>query len=192
MGQLDKVINYSKEIEAILETRYSATGKGLQEKMISVESRIPKDVASNIRKIGFIRNAAVHQLGYEVEDLDAYCEMCDFVIEKLGGRVSIGRSFSDRLQKFGLVTGLVAGLIGFIWGWSKTSIGTGLAIGIFLMFVFVAITSRTALKFYRDTISFVVGFAIFITLIYGAISLFTAFYPASANESKKPATILRK
>lgn len=190
MGQIETVINYSKEIEAILETKYSATGKGLQEKMMSVESSIPKEVASKIRKIAFIRNSAVHQLGYQVENLAAFSEMCDFVIEKLGGRLSTSSDSLGKVQFFGIITGLVAGIIGLAWGWYKVGIWEGIAIGVFLLFVAVALTSAQAIKFYLNAISMLVGLIILITIIYGAVSFYKVLNPVSVNQTKKTSTSL--
>ena len=61
MSQIDKILRISQNFEKTREQRYGATGRGLHEKVTSVESKLPKDVVRNLRKIATIRNKAVHE-----------------------------------------------------------------------------------------------------------------------------------
>ena len=54
------VIVSSKQLESLLEQDFGATGKGLHEKISSVEE-IPLDLQRKLRKIATIRNRLVHE-----------------------------------------------------------------------------------------------------------------------------------
>lgn len=60
MSDIDLVIRRSREIEEILVNRFGARGKGLHEKLTSVERGIPSDLCKQIRWIATMRNQVVH------------------------------------------------------------------------------------------------------------------------------------
>ncbi|KAJ2987474.1 hypothetical protein HDV02_006116 [Globomyces sp. JEL0801] len=55
------VITISKELEYILETEFQATGKGLHEKISSVESKLTNTLVKQMRYLATIRNKLIHQ-----------------------------------------------------------------------------------------------------------------------------------
>jgi hypothetical protein len=55
-----KVIEYTKEIESVLEKYYGASGKGLHSKLTSVENKLDGSIVRKIRYIATIRNKLVH------------------------------------------------------------------------------------------------------------------------------------
>ncbi len=62
------VISASKELENILEAKFQATGKGLHEKVSSVEAQLPELLIRRIRKIASIRNKLVHEKDFKLNN----------------------------------------------------------------------------------------------------------------------------
>lgn len=58
-------IDNCKEAEHLLEERFGATGRGLHEKITSVEDLLPPRLTRILRRIATIRNKAVHERGSE-------------------------------------------------------------------------------------------------------------------------------
>lgn len=58
------VIIASKNLESVLEKEFGATGRGLHEKISSVQD-IPPDIQRKLRKIATIRNKLIHDVGYD-------------------------------------------------------------------------------------------------------------------------------
>lgn len=70
MSQIETAVKASKEIESLLEARFGATGRGLHEKLESVQAQIPKEIARKARFIATIRNKLVHEHGFDATDED--------------------------------------------------------------------------------------------------------------------------
>lgn len=64
MSDTDKVLEISKRLEYLLETNYGAQGKGLHEKVTSVQTHLSPQLIKDIRKIATIRNKVVHEYNY--------------------------------------------------------------------------------------------------------------------------------
>lgn len=62
------VISASKELENILESKFQANGKGLHEKVTSVEAQLPEMLIRRIRKIASIRNKLVHEKDFKLNN----------------------------------------------------------------------------------------------------------------------------
>lgn len=54
-------IKSSKELEHLLDTEFGATGKGLHEKITSVEHELTPELVRNMRYLATIRNKLVHE-----------------------------------------------------------------------------------------------------------------------------------
>lgn len=87
MGEIEIAVGYCKEIESLLERRYGATGRGLHEKLSSVENRLPSAVAKHIRQIATVRNKVVHESGFKIDNLTNFESICNEMIRQLGGEV---------------------------------------------------------------------------------------------------------
>jgi hypothetical protein len=61
MGSIEIAVQGSKRLESLLESRFGARGRGLHEKLTSVEGRIPRDVRKSIRWVATVRNRVVHE-----------------------------------------------------------------------------------------------------------------------------------
>ncbi|HHN77683.1 MAG TPA: DUF4145 domain-containing protein [Phycisphaerales bacterium] len=64
-SDVDRAVRWSKRFEAILGDRYGAKGRGLHEKIDSVESDLPERVVRDLRLVATVRNRLVHEDGYE-------------------------------------------------------------------------------------------------------------------------------
>lgn len=58
-------ISCSKELEHLLEVKFGATGKGLHERVSSVENRLPVDMVRDMRYIATIRNHLIHDVDFK-------------------------------------------------------------------------------------------------------------------------------
>ena len=83
MGPFETVIRYSKELEGLLAREFSAMGRGIHEKISSVEDRCPADLVRKIRFVATVRNKLVHDDGYEIEDLDRFVLVAEQALDGL-------------------------------------------------------------------------------------------------------------
>jgi len=73
MSDIDLVVRSSKHIEASLARLFGATGKGLHEKVSSVENKLSSSMAKQIRYIATIRNKIIHDENYNrIDDRKAF------------------------------------------------------------------------------------------------------------------------
>jgi hypothetical protein len=63
MGAIEVAVQGAKRLEALLQARFGAQGRGLHEKLTSVEDKIPSDLRKSIRWVATIRNKLVHEVG---------------------------------------------------------------------------------------------------------------------------------
>ncbi len=69
MSDIELVIKNSKKLEGLLEKHFAATGRGLHEKVGSVERKLPDGVVRRLRFIATIRNKIVHEESYDKIDV---------------------------------------------------------------------------------------------------------------------------
>ncbi len=79
--QVGKVVVLTRTLETLLEERFGAEGKGLHEKLNSVESSIPDHLLKRGHFIASIRNKAVHQEAHSSPD--SFYETCEKMIAEL-------------------------------------------------------------------------------------------------------------
>lgn len=68
MSDLDIAVKWSKRFEAVLDRRYGAHGRGLHEKLDSVEHDLPGHAVRDLRLVATVRNKIVHEDGYSKID----------------------------------------------------------------------------------------------------------------------------
>lgn len=68
MSITETAINYSKEMETILEESYGAMGRGLAEKAKVVGHILPEPVLESILTVARIRNKIVHDNNFDIQD----------------------------------------------------------------------------------------------------------------------------
>lgn len=58
---IEEVVKTCRRFETILKRRFGATGRGLHEKLTSVEAQIPPSVVKTLRGVASIRNKVMHE-----------------------------------------------------------------------------------------------------------------------------------
>lgn len=92
MGAIETVIRLSKKAEHILEKTYDADGRGLHEKLSSVEGKLPLALVKKLRYVATIRNKLVHEYDYELENPEEFYIAAKQAIAEL-------EQFTDQLAK---------------------------------------------------------------------------------------------
>ncbi|WP_260295643.1 hypothetical protein [Sedimenticola hydrogenitrophicus] len=82
MGQIEEVIILTRKIESLLDG-VGATGKGIHEKINSVEGKYSSYLVKKIHGIASIRNKTMHVDGFMIEDFDEFKATCNEVISEL-------------------------------------------------------------------------------------------------------------
>lgn len=95
MGQIEKAISYSKKIESLLVNKLGAQGRGLHEKVSSVETQLPREMVRSIRFIATLRNKLVHEEGFRIDDMSNFVAKSKLIITAL--RKHRGASFNRRV-----------------------------------------------------------------------------------------------
>jgi Fascin domain len=77
-------IYYSKQFEGLLESKFGAIGRGLHEKLTSVQQALSEDIVRSLRWIATVRNKIVHDPNYNViDDKERFVSRCKSVLERL-------------------------------------------------------------------------------------------------------------
>jgi hypothetical protein len=78
-NDFELAIRSSKELEHILDTELNANGKGLHEKISSVESSLSHELTKNMRYLATIRNKLVHEHDFNsIPDRKRFIEKFDW------------------------------------------------------------------------------------------------------------------
>lgn len=83
MSTIETAVRAARELESLLETQLGAVGRGLHEKVDSVQARLPSELLSTLRRIATIRNRAVHEHGFEIDDAEAFAADVDHALAAL-------------------------------------------------------------------------------------------------------------
>jgi hypothetical protein len=89
MSDIDLAVSSSKRLESLLEKNLGATGRGLHEKVSSVEPDLPRELVRKIRLVATVRNKIVHESNYQNIDnrkeFLAACKQAERGLKALGG-----------------------------------------------------------------------------------------------------------
>jgi hypothetical protein len=78
MSDVELVITRVKALESLLEQVLGATGKGLHEKVSSVQDRLAPALVKKLRFVATVRNKIVHEADYQrIDDRDGFVRACD-------------------------------------------------------------------------------------------------------------------
>lgn len=78
MSDLELAVTRAKALESLLEQVLGATGKGLHEKVTSVQDRIPPPLVKKLRFVATVRNKIVHEPTYQrIDDRPGFARACD-------------------------------------------------------------------------------------------------------------------
>ena len=84
MSHYEVVIGRCKKLERLLEEGLGADGRGLHEKVTSVQDRLPPALVKRLRFIATVRNKLVHEsAGDKIDDLAGYKKACDLAEKEL-------------------------------------------------------------------------------------------------------------
>lgn len=72
MSLMEQVVNHSKALETMLVKHFGAEGRGLHEKLTSVEHRIPIHLQRKIRFVATLRNKLLHEDGFQISDPERF------------------------------------------------------------------------------------------------------------------------
>ncbi|QJW96877.1 DUF4145 domain-containing protein [Frigoriglobus tundricola] len=78
MSDIELAITRVKALESLLEHALGATGKGLHEKVSSVQDRLPPQLVRKLRFVATVRNKIVHESAYtQIDDPGGFVRACD-------------------------------------------------------------------------------------------------------------------
>jgi hypothetical protein len=78
MSDLELAVTRTKALETLLEAGLGATGKGLHEKVTSVQPKLPPHLVKKLRFAATIRNKIVHEANYQqMDDRGGFVRACD-------------------------------------------------------------------------------------------------------------------
>lgn len=170
MSQIELAVTLSRKLESLLEAKYQATGKGLHEKVSSVEGKLPEALVKNLRYIATMRNSVVHQDGFVIEDLAGFSAQGDAALAQLGGTALSAPTRGDQLRwllaHVGLAFIVLSGLIGAYALW-RSSHSVGGALG---GLIGGAVIGAWVLSWLRSALEFILG----LVLIGAAIAVVVA------------------
>jgi hypothetical protein len=84
MSHYEVVIGRCKKLERLLEEGMGANGRGLHEKVTSVQGKLPPALVKRLRFIATVRNKLVHEsAGDKIDDVAGYKQACDLAEEEL-------------------------------------------------------------------------------------------------------------
>ena len=118
-----KILDKTKKIETLL-SEMGAVGKGLHQKLSSIENHIDKGIVKSIRFIASIRNKFLHDANFKLTDklLSDFESSCEKVIRYLIAKNSESQKTNNKNQKSKRISSwklLVLYLIGaaMLYGW---------------------------------------------------------------------------
>lgn len=78
MTDVELAITRTKALEALLEAGLGAAGRGLHEKVSSVQDRLPPPLVKKLRFVATVRNKIVHESNYTaIDDRAGFVRACD-------------------------------------------------------------------------------------------------------------------
>jgi hypothetical protein len=171
MSQIETAVTLSRRLESLLEEKHQATGKGLHEKVSSVEAKLSPDLVKSLRYIATMRNSVVHEDGFVIDDLAGFSAQGDAALAQLGGKPMNAGTPAGRLKQLQGFMGIACILLSGIAGayFTAQSMGTvGSAVGGFIGGAFIG---AWILSWLGKALEFVFG----LFIIGCAISVLVAF-----------------
>ena len=78
MSDIELAVTRTKALESLLEQTLGATGKGLHEKVSSVQAKLSPALVKKLRFVATVRNKIVHESDYaKIDDRDGFSRACD-------------------------------------------------------------------------------------------------------------------
>jgi hypothetical protein len=84
LSEMEQVVQRCKYFESRLEGELGASGRGLHEKVTSIQGQLPVPTVRRLRWIATLRNKLVHEHTFtKLEDPDGFQDACAFVEQQL-------------------------------------------------------------------------------------------------------------
>jgi hypothetical protein len=90
MGQIETVFKYTRTVESILTHKFNAFGRGLHQKVNSIEFKLPDGLVLSIRRLASLRNKIAHECDFEIEDLPMFINDGEQILLDLGRLTACG------------------------------------------------------------------------------------------------------
>src|SRR5258708_37701277 len=89
-SDIELAVTTARRLESLLETRFGASGRGLHEKLASVEANLPPDALRDGRYVATIRNRVVHEDSFSLPDRDRFLRCAQAFEKAVGGKAKSG------------------------------------------------------------------------------------------------------
>lgn len=86
MSDIETIVVRTRKLEQLLKEQYHAQGQGMHQLISSCEERLPHNVVPQLRYIATIRNKAVHEDSFELEDKIGFLQVYKECMLKLTPR----------------------------------------------------------------------------------------------------------
>lgn len=90
-SDIELAVTTARRLETLLETRFGASGRGLHEKLTSVQTSLSPDALRNGRYVATMRNKVVHEDAFSLPDRDRFLRSAQAFENALGGPARTGR-----------------------------------------------------------------------------------------------------
>jgi hypothetical protein len=121
-SDIELAVTTSRRLESLLETRFGASGRGLHEKLASVEAILSPEAMHHGRYVATMRNKVVHEDAFSLPDRDRFLRCAQAFEKAIGGPAKTSRKIPWRVVIF------PAGLA-VVWSASVISRWVGIAPG---------------------------------------------------------------
>ena len=120
MNDYELAIKRCKRLEELLEQGFGASGRGLHEKLTSVQSRLPQPLVKKMRYIATVRNRLVHETSVDrLDDKNGFETACNAAEQQLSALFPKAKSNKPGCWFFllavGSFVGLAASLAAMVW-----------------------------------------------------------------------------
>ncbi|HOO32763.1 MAG TPA: hypothetical protein PK466_10005 [Thermotogota bacterium] len=82
MGQIEEVVRLTREIESLLD-QLGASGRGMHEKISSVENKFDKETIKKMRWVATLRNKTMHEHGFKIDSMSEFKAVASDLIKQL-------------------------------------------------------------------------------------------------------------
>ena len=89
-SDIELAVTTARRLESLLETRFGASGRGLHEKLASVEATLPPDALRDGRYVATMRNRVVHEDSFSLPDRDRFLRCAQAFEKAVGGKAKSG------------------------------------------------------------------------------------------------------
>ena len=120
MNDYELAIKRCKRLEELLEQGFGASGRGLHEKLTSVQSRLPQPLVKKMRYIATVRNRLVHETSVDrLDDKNGFETACNDAEQQLSALLPKAKSNKPGCWFFllavGSFVGLAVSLAAMVW-----------------------------------------------------------------------------